>query len=196
MRRAPAPLVCHPPGVRRTIFGHGDRSRRVRLARHSRRVSDLSDQSVAAVLVAPEQFELQEFPLPAVGDDDGLLKVEAAGICGSDWAQFQGKSTGLPPVYPIIPGHEIVGRIHQVGQRAATRWGVEVGDLVAVGMTIPSASLSSPTVYGLTQSTGTIQACGSDTPRTCIWTREAWCTECLVGSPRLWPRSMFRWPMA
>jgi threonine dehydrogenase-like Zn-dependent dehydrogenase len=115
----------------------------------------LSHQSVAAVLVAPEQFELQEFPLPTVGDDDGLLKVEAAGICGSDWAQFQGKSTGLPPVYPIIPGHEIVGRIHQVGERAASRWGVEVGDLVAVGMTIPGASLSSPTVYGLTQSTGT-----------------------------------------
>jgi threonine dehydrogenase-like Zn-dependent dehydrogenase len=118
----------------------------------------VSARSRAVVLVEPEQFELQEFALPEIGDDDGLLKVEAAGICGSDWAQYQGKSTGLPPVYPIIPGHEIVGRIYDVGERAATRWGVVPGDLVAVGMTIPTRGSSRMAVYGLTESTATAPA--------------------------------------
>ena len=65
--------------------------------------------SRAAVLVAPERLELQDFPVPGVGDDDAILRVEAAGICGSDWAQYQGTLTAMPAVYPIIPGHEIAG---------------------------------------------------------------------------------------
>ena len=44
----------------------------------------MAEQSLAAVLVAPEQFELRQFDLPEVGHDDALLKVEACGICGSD----------------------------------------------------------------------------------------------------------------
>lgn len=109
--------------------------------------------SRAAVLVAPEQLEIQEFPLPGVGPMEGMLKVEAAGICGSDWTQYLGKDAGLPPVYPIIPGHEIVGRIHQIGSEAANRWKVSVGDLVAVGMVISGRPGPAPVVYGLTEST-------------------------------------------
>jgi threonine dehydrogenase-like Zn-dependent dehydrogenase len=103
--------------------------------------------------VEPEHLELQEFPLPVTGNDDGVLKVEVAGICGSDWAQYLGLGAGVPPVYPIIPGHEIVGRIHQVGARAADRWRVKVGDRVAVGMVIPGRSGPGPTIYGLTEAT-------------------------------------------
>src|SRR5439155_22719047 len=100
--------------------------------------------SRAAVLVAPERLELQDFPVPGVGDDDAILRVEAAGICGSDWAQYQGTLAAMPAVYPIIPGHEIAGTIHEIGEKAAVRWGVRPGDLVVIGMTIPGRG-----VYGL-----------------------------------------------
>jgi 2-desacetyl-2-hydroxyethyl bacteriochlorophyllide A dehydrogenase len=109
--------------------------------------------SRAAVLVAPERLELQDFPVPGVGDDDAILRVEAAGICGSDWAQYQGTLTAMPAVYPIIPGHEIAGTIHAIGEKAAMRWGVRPGDMVVIGMTIPGRG-----VYGLTESTATVPA--------------------------------------
>ena len=108
----------------------------------------MTGKSRAAVLIGREKLEIQDFGLPVIGPDDGLLRVEAAGICGSDWAQYLGTLTAMPEIYPVIPGHEIVGRIHEVGESAASRWGVSVGDLVAVGMSIPGRG-----VYGLSFST-------------------------------------------
>ena len=88
----------------------------------------------AAVLVKPRTLELREFPRPAVGADDALLRIEACGICGSDYEQYEGH---LPDTedykqFPVIPGHEPLGRIEEIGAAAAKRWGVTVGDRVAV----------------------------------------------------------------
>ena len=91
-----------------------------------------ADVSRAAVLVGPERLELAEFPLPEVGDDDGLLRVEATGICGSDYAQFKGRLSAFEAPMPIIPGHEVVGHVHELGPSAAQRWRVRPGDLVVV----------------------------------------------------------------
>ena len=77
---------------------------------------------------------MRELPLPEIGPEDGLLQVEACGICGSDYEQFQG---ALPVRFPVIPGHEPVGRIVELGDEAARRWGVQVGDRVAVETLIP-----------------------------------------------------------
>ena len=51
-------------------------------------------------------------PLPRIGQDDALLRVEACGICGSDYEQYEG---ALPVQYPVIPGHEPVGVIEEIG---------------------------------------------------------------------------------
>jgi threonine dehydrogenase-like Zn-dependent dehydrogenase len=88
----------------------------------------------AAVLVRPKTLELREFPRPAVGPDDALLRIEACGICGSDYEQYEGH---LPETedykqFPVIPGHEPLGRIEEIGRRASERWGIDVGDRVAV----------------------------------------------------------------
>jgi threonine dehydrogenase-like Zn-dependent dehydrogenase len=55
--------------------------------------------------------------------------VEACGICGSDAEQYTGV---LPVRLPVVPGHEPLGVIERIGDRAAKRWGVDVGDRVAV----------------------------------------------------------------
>ena len=74
----------------------------------------------AAVLTGPRTFEHREFPLPEIGDDDGLLRVEANGLCGTDYDQYLCELNlgpfGKPP---IIPGHEMIGWIEKVGPRAA-----------------------------------------------------------------------------
>lgn len=55
-------------------------------------------------------------------------------MCGSDWKQYQGK---LIPCYPVIDGHEVVGRIARIGPVAAARLGLEIGDRVALEGTCP-----------------------------------------------------------
>jgi alcohol dehydrogenase len=83
----------------------------------------------AVVLVGPRQLAGRELPLPEVGDDDGLLRVEACGLCGTDHELYTGT---LPGPYPFVPGHESVGIVEAVGPKAAERWGVHAGDRVAV----------------------------------------------------------------
>jgi threonine dehydrogenase-like Zn-dependent dehydrogenase len=83
----------------------------------------------AMVLVEPRKLEPRELPLPEIDADSGLLRVEACGICGSDYEQFEGV-LGTPT--PVVPGHEPVGIIERIGDRAARRWGVDVGDRIAV----------------------------------------------------------------
>jgi threonine dehydrogenase-like Zn-dependent dehydrogenase len=43
----------------------------------------------AAVLVKPRTLEAREFPRPVIGPDDALLRIEACGICGSDYEQVR-----------------------------------------------------------------------------------------------------------
>ncbi len=84
------------------------------------------------VLTGPKKLEMQVFELPEIGDDDGLLKVERVGVCGSDPGIYAGRPTRGPRPYPIILGHEIVGRVVQLGKTAQTRTGVADGDRVVL----------------------------------------------------------------
>ena len=45
----------------------------------------------SAVLEGKERMSLQEFPLLDIGEDDGLMRVEMSGVCGSDYAWFHEK---------------------------------------------------------------------------------------------------------
>ncbi|TDJ15040.1 MAG: alcohol dehydrogenase [Deltaproteobacteria bacterium] len=84
---------------------------------------------LAMVLTEKRKLEPREFSLPEIDDESALLRIEACGICGSDYEQFEGV---LRTPTPLIPGHEPLGVIEQIGDRAALRWGVDVGDRVAV----------------------------------------------------------------
>ena len=90
--------------------------------------------SRAIVQEAPRRLVLQDLPLPDIDADSALLRVEACGICGSDAEQYAGL---LPVTFPVVPGHEPLGTIERIGDRAARRWGVDVGDRVAVEAPIP-----------------------------------------------------------
>jgi len=81
------------------------------------------------VLEAPRSFRLRELPVPEPGDDDGVLAVEACGLCGTDHEQYSGE---LHLGRPFVPGHEVVGTVLAAGDAALARWGVSVGQRVAV----------------------------------------------------------------
>jgi alcohol dehydrogenase len=83
----------------------------------------------AVVLEDRERLACRTFPRPQVRPDDGLLSVELAGICHTDVDILSG-SYDSP--LPLIMGHEIVGIIDEVGDLAAHKWNVEIGDRVVV----------------------------------------------------------------
>jgi alcohol dehydrogenase len=89
----------------------------------------LSAKTYSAVLVGTRRIEIKDFKIPEIGEDDGLLKVEMCGVCGSDPRRY--RSTD-PKSFPRILGHEILGHIAEIGSRAAMRWGVQKGDRVVV----------------------------------------------------------------
>lgn len=91
-----------------------------------------SATSLAAVATASRRIELRAFPLPEIAADAGLLRVDAAGICGSDWPMYLNEKPG-----PRILGHEMVGTIARLGAVARARWGVAEGDVVALEEYLP-----------------------------------------------------------
>ncbi len=98
----------------------------------------MAEKANAAVLTGPRNFEFREFDVPDIAPDEGVLRVEAAGLCGTDYEQYTGHLAGTPwDVIPIIPGHEIMGWLDRVGPEAAKRWGVREGDRVVVEAIIP-----------------------------------------------------------
>jgi len=86
----------------------------------------------AAVKVDIERTALQSFERPLIGVDSALLRVESCGVGGSDPELYR-----WPNHAPVIMGHESVGTLEEIGELAARRWGVGVGDRVALQEYLP-----------------------------------------------------------
>jgi threonine dehydrogenase-like Zn-dependent dehydrogenase len=88
----------------------------------------MAESVLAAVRTGPKTTELREFPMPEIPDDGALLKVEVAGICGTDVKMY------AKPVIeaPVIMGHENVGTIEKAGRAFVERQGLHEGDRVFV----------------------------------------------------------------
>jgi L-gulonate 5-dehydrogenase len=82
----------------------------------------------AAITVAPRRIEMQEVPDPIPGPGQALVKVETAGICGSDLHLFDG--TNPYANYPLTQGHEFSGRV--VAFNGPYDGPIKVGDRVTV----------------------------------------------------------------
>lgn len=89
----------------------------------------LPKTSFAMVQTDRRTLEPMDLPIPEIDDDSGLVRIEACGICGSDYEQYEGV---LRTPMPAVPGHEPLGVVAAIGDRAAKRWGVDVGDRIAV----------------------------------------------------------------
>ena len=66
-----------------------------------------------AMMTKLEHFEVQEYPIPELGDDDILVKVEGCGICGTDAHEYKRDPFGL---IPVVLGHEGTGEIVKMGK--------------------------------------------------------------------------------
>jgi 2-desacetyl-2-hydroxyethyl bacteriochlorophyllide A dehydrogenase len=85
----------------------------------------------AARIERPGQSTVVTVAEPTVAADDVLIKVHAAGICGTDLHIFKGE---YEADYPIIPGHEFSGEVVAVGANVVN---FKVGDRVTADPNIP-----------------------------------------------------------
>ncbi len=76
----------------------------------------------------PAPLELAELPLPEPGPDEVRVRIAACGVCHTELDEIEGRTA--PPKLPIVLGHEIVGHVDKLGQRASKH---SVGDRVGVG---------------------------------------------------------------
>jgi threonine dehydrogenase-like Zn-dependent dehydrogenase len=106
-----------------------------------------AERVLAAVLVQPGRYELQEYALPEPAPGCVLIRMELSGICGTDKHTYQGFTTqyagageGKQIRFPIIQGHENVGTVAAIGGdgRYDDFEGVplKVGDRVVVGANV------------------------------------------------------------
>ena len=87
-----------------------------------------------AVLTALGHFDIKEYPMPEVGDDDILVKVEGCGVCGTDAHEFKRDPFGL---IPVALGHEGTGEIVKMGKNVTVDTAgkpVQVGDKIVTCM--------------------------------------------------------------
>jgi L-iditol 2-dehydrogenase len=86
----------------------------------------------AAVLEGLNSLKIKDIPDPVCGEREAVLQVEACAVCGSDLRIYHYGNDRVQ--FPAVMGHEISGRIIEVGKNTE---GLSVGDRVALGADVP-----------------------------------------------------------
>ncbi|MCD6522074.1 zinc-dependent alcohol dehydrogenase family protein [Candidatus Calescamantes bacterium] len=86
----------------------------------------------AQILYKPDKIEalplkFENIPIPEPVDDEVLVKVEYCGVCRTDLHLVEGEI--VPPSYPVIPGHQIIGKVEKMGAKVK-KW--KKGDKVGI----------------------------------------------------------------
>ena len=82
-----------------------------------------------------EKLEVGDAPMPSIGPDDVLIKVQSVGVCGSDLHYYRAGAIGDYKVeFPFILGHEAAGVVAGVGQNVTT---LKEGDRVCMEPGVP-----------------------------------------------------------
>lgn len=82
---------------------------------------------IAPVTEAAAPLQATELPVPEPGPDDVLLRISACGVCHTELDEIEGRTP--PPQLPVIPGHQVVGRVERIGKRVT---GIRPGQRVGV----------------------------------------------------------------
>jgi len=122
-----------------------------------------AQNALAATLIEPGHYEIQEYPIPDPAQGCVLVKMQVSGICGTDKHTYQGYTgqyggNGTPKQipFPIIQGHENVGTIAAIGG------GESYTDFEGVKLKIGDRVIVGPNV-----SCGTCYYCRHDFPYFC-----------------------------
>jgi threonine dehydrogenase-like Zn-dependent dehydrogenase len=95
----------------------------------------LPESMEAVICHGPEDYRLEERPVPRPGPGEVVIRVKSVGICASDIKCYTGAALFWGDKHrvgycqpPVIPGHEFIGEVVAMGEGAAEKYGLEVGD--------------------------------------------------------------------
>jgi erythritol/L-threitol dehydrogenase len=105
---------------------------------------DLPATMQAVVCYGPQDYRLEEHPVPFPGPGEVIGRVRSAGICASDLKCYLGAQVfwgdetreGYCEA-PIIPGHEFVAEVVALGPGAEDRHGLKIGDMAVSEQIVP-----------------------------------------------------------
>jgi L-iditol 2-dehydrogenase len=124
------------------VSGHGPPARLTRRCQMADK--KIPEEMLCVVAHGPKDYRLEHRKTPRPGVDELLVKVGACGVCGSDIHAYHGA-----PSYwgnekmsawmkaPVTPGHEFFGEVAELGEGAAEKFAVTVGDRVIAEQIIP-----------------------------------------------------------
>ena len=63
-------------------------------------------------------LELMDVPVPVPAEHEILIKVSMCGVCHTELDEIEGRTP--PPNLPIVPGHQVIGRVEAIGNKVST----------------------------------------------------------------------------
>ncbi len=104
----------------------------------------------AAVMEKPGSIGLRRFPMPKAGRGAALVRMIGSGLCGTDKHMFHGETIhpgGQESTFPLIPGHENLGYVEELGEREG-RWRDSNGNpLVKGDRVVPACDVNCGECY-------------------------------------------------
>lgn len=97
-------------------------------------MSEIPTNARIAVLTGEKEIQIKELPIPEIGDDEVLVKVEGCGICGTDVHEYKGDPFGY---IPVQLGHEGTGSIVKLGKNVTKDYSgkpLSIGDKIVTGL--------------------------------------------------------------
>ena len=85
-------------------------------------------KQIVSLQDCPEPLVAANLPIPEPAADEILVQVSACGVCHTELDEIEGRTP--PSVLPMVPGHEVVGRVAEIGAGVSNH---AVGDRVGVG---------------------------------------------------------------
>lgn len=82
----------------------------------------------SSLIDCDDPLELAELPIPVPGRGEILIRVSVCGVCHTELDEIEGRTP--PPSYPVVPGHQVIGRVEQAGPNVSR---FREGDRVGVG---------------------------------------------------------------
>ncbi len=85
-------------------------------------------KKVGILAKGESRLELAHIPEPAPDEGELLIRISACGVCHTELDEIEGRTP--PPFLPVVPGHQIVGRVEKCGSKTGA---FKAGDRVGVG---------------------------------------------------------------
>jgi len=112
---------------------------------------------IAKIELDSTPLSMTDLPTPEPREDQVLIKVEACGVCHTEIDEIEGRAA--PPTLPMVPGHQVVGRVVERGGMAKR---YQIGDRVGVAWIYESCGECEYCVRGLENLCPSFRATGRD----------------------------------